>query len=56
MQVELGCDADLLQLDAKTLDLVHVIAKGKLVRSATAVRGGVYERGSRVQAHKLELS
>ena len=55
MQIAPDKDADLLLLDAKTLDLQYVYAKGVLVRTPEWTRGGMFERGPRIRPIKPDL-
>ncbi|MEC8418874.1 MAG: beta-aspartyl-peptidase [Pseudomonadota bacterium] len=43
-KIKVGCDADLVLCDKASLDIVHVLAKGKqLVKDSTAVVKGTFE-------------
>ncbi len=53
MQIALGKDADLLLLDAKTLELRYVVALGQLVRTPEWTKGGTFERGPHIRPHVL---
>ena len=53
MQIALGKDADLLLLDAKTLELRYVVAMGQLVRTPEWTKGGTFERGPHIRPHVL---
>lgn len=55
MQIAVGKDADILLLDAETLQLQYVIAKGKVVRTPDWTQGGVFERGDRIHPVKPQL-
>ena len=55
MQIASGKDADLLLLDANTLDLRCVYAKGMCVRTPYWTRGGMFERGDRIRPVKPDL-
>ena len=53
-QIAVGCDADILVLDATTYELRYVFAKGKLMRTPDWVMGGAFERGDRIRPRKLQ--
>lgn len=53
MQIAVGKDADLLLLDAKTLELRYVVALGQLVKTPEWTRGGAFERGPYIRPHVL---
>lgn len=52
-QIAVGKDADLLLLDAQTLQLHSVIARGQLVKTPEWTLGGVFERGPHIKPHHL---
>lgn len=49
LQIAANKDADLLLLDANSLELRYVFAKGVLVRTPEWTRGGMFERGDRIR-------
>lgn len=53
MQIEVGCDADLLVLDESTFELQYVFAKGKLVRTPEWTEGSAFEKGDRIKPRVL---
>jgi beta-aspartyl-dipeptidase (metallo-type) len=47
-----GCDADILLLDAATLELKYVLAKGEVVKTPEWVRGGFFEQGPGIRPRR----
>lgn len=55
LQIAPNKDADLLLLDANSLELRYVFANGVLVRTPEWTRGGMFERGDRIRPIKPDL-
>jgi hypothetical protein len=53
LQIGVGKDADLLLLNAQTLELQAVFARGQLVKTPEWTRGGAFERGPNIRPHVL---
>lgn len=51
-QLAPGCDADLLLLDAASLELRYVLARGEVVRTPDWVRGSYFEKGPGVRPRR----
>ncbi|KAK9915963.1 hypothetical protein WJX75_006621 [Coccomyxa subellipsoidea] len=52
-KIGVGKDADLLLLNAQTLELQAVFARGQLVKTPEWTRGGAFERGPNIRPHVL---
>jgi beta-aspartyl-dipeptidase (metallo-type) len=52
-RLDVGKDADMILLSHTTLQLTHVVAKGRLVKAPGWTKGGLFEKGKNIRHTKL---